>query len=210
MLNQTSSTDLSSSIQIQRGIAPHHRRQAAALYDQAFGAKLGFAMPDASARHAILAEGFNPAYAYTAVRNGQLLGLAGFQDDEASLTAGISFELLQRHLGFWKACRAALVLSLFQRQRAENALLMDGIAVAEHGRGQGLGTLLMKALMHHAEHQGVACIRLDVIDTNPAARRLYERLGFVAVSTDSTGPLHHVLGFRAATQMRLQLATPSK
>ncbi|NDK36485.1 GNAT family N-acetyltransferase [Rhodovulum sulfidophilum] len=44
-------------------------------------------------------------------------------------------------------------------------------------------------------------VRLDVIDTNPRARALYELEGFTEASTMSLGPLSVVFDFSHATEM---------
>ena len=53
------------------------------------------------------------------------------------------------------------------------------IGVNENDRGQGVGQLLVCALIDEATHRGLR-LCLNVRDTNPA-RRLYERIGFRAV-----------------------------
>ena len=53
---------------------------------------------------------------------------------------------------------------------------------------------------------GLSRVRLDVIDTNPRARALYERNGFQAIETDEFGPFEHLFGFSSATRMEKQLS----
>jgi ribosomal protein S18 acetylase RimI-like enzyme len=45
-------------------------------------------------------------------------------------------------------------------------------------RGQGAGDALVSAVLSWAESQQLDTIRLHVMESNAAARRLYERLGF--------------------------------
>ena len=78
---------------------------------------------------------------------------------------------------------------------------MDGIVVHPEMRGQGIGTRLLSELNAFACQEGYNKIRLDVIDTNPAARRFYERNGFVATKTEHFGYLRWLLGFGASTTM---------
>ena len=94
---------------------------------------------------------------------------------------------------------------LFERKAQEHELLMDGIAVSEDYRGKGVGTALFKALIEYAKNNHYQRIRLDVIDTNPDARRLYERLGFSAERTNTFEVLRPLLGFGAATTMVYEL-----
>ena len=57
------------------------------------------------------------------------------------------------------------------------------IAVVDGQRGGGIGTALMDAAHAHARANGVERISLSVDHDNPS-KRLYERLGYVAVGPD--------------------------
>ena len=193
-------------VRYQIGISEEQRRAAAALYDEAFVAKLGPAIRDDAARLAVLADGFDPEKSVAALAGDVLLGIAGFHDDGGALTGGITFGSIRRRIGFLRSVRAILVLLLLERKPAYDELLMDGIVVHRDARGQGVGTRLFGQLEAHARHIGKTSIRLDVVDTNPAARRLYERLGFVAVKTERTPYLRRVMGFAASTTMVKRLS----
>ncbi len=190
---------------IQRGFPEELRLAAAALYDVAFGAKLSIAIPAAAQRLAVLARGIEPSFAFTAVRNDQLAGIAGFKTAAGSFTGGVTAGLLQEVLGPFGAVRALAILALFERKFTPGQLLMDGIAVAPEQRGVGVGTRLLQSLIDYARREGYGSLRLDVIDTNPAARRLYERVGFTPTATDHFPYLQWLLGFGAATQMQYML-----
>ena len=82
---------------------------------------------------------------------------------------------------------------------------MDGIFVSETARGQGVGTKLLNATKEKAISLGCSTVRLDVIDTNPRARSLYERQGFVAGNTNNIGFFSHIFGFQKSTTMVFQL-----
>lgn len=194
-----------SEIVIEQGFPESLRRDAAVLYDSAFGKKLGVAIPDRDARLQLLADGFEPSYAFVARSNHQLLGIAGFKNAQGALTSGITFGSLRRSLGTFGSLRAAAILTLFERELGDGQLLMDGIAVSPDARGKGIGTKLLNALMDYGAREGFRTIRLDVIDTNPAARRLYERVGFAATGTEHFPYLRGLLGFSAATTMEYKL-----
>ena len=72
-----------------------------------------------------------------------------------------------------------MIAALLERPEAAHCLLMDGLAVDSAARGRGVGTRLLGAIEIHARALGKTGIRLDVLDTNPGARRLYERCGFI-------------------------------
>lgn len=132
--------------------------------------------------------------------SGQLLGVAGFKTHKGALVGGTFRDLTQIYGVFGATWRAGL-LSLLERDTENERFLMDGIFVAPDARGQGVGTELLRAIMAEAKMRDYAQVRLDVIDTNPRARALYERLGFVVVDTHHLGPLRHIFGFRSSTTM---------
>ena len=60
------------------------------------------------------------------------------------------------------------------------------IGVVERWRGRGVGTALLSSLLARADAVGIARVSLSVEPDNPA-RRLYERLGFVAPGATGAG-----------------------
>jgi ribosomal protein S18 acetylase RimI-like enzyme len=57
--------------------------------------------------------------------------------------------------------------------------LVDELYVRSGYRGQGLGTRALQAAVVACEAHGARAVRLEVDHANPAAARLYERVGFV-------------------------------
>ncbi len=52
------------------------------------------------------------------------------------------------------------------------------LSVLENYRGQGIGSLLLAAVEDHARSFGCCKVTLEVREANPAAERLYRRLGY--------------------------------
>jgi ribosomal protein S18 acetylase RimI-like enzyme len=59
-----------------------------------------------------------------------------------------------------------------------------GLGVAPAHRRRGLGTALLAATIQLAREQGAAILSLSVSERNQAARRLYDRAGFIAVGRE--------------------------
>ncbi len=192
-------------IKYQLGIPESMRNEAAQLYDQAFGAKFSIAVRNKDKRLRLLTDALLLPFAVAAIANGKLAGLAGFHARQGALTEGMTLRKLIHHSGIPGGLWAAMVFSLYERQAQESELLMDGIAVKHHLRGLGIGTKLLDELRQYARENEYSRIRLDVIDTNPAAKRLYERHGFIPTSTQHFGYLRKFLGFGASTTMILQV-----
>jgi len=189
------------SVAITPGFAPHHRAQAAQLFWRAFRAKLNPVMGSEDKALAFLNRVASPDHAISAVSaDGHLLGVAGFKTQTGSFIGGDWPDLTAVYGALGSLWRAPL-LSLLERNLQDDTLLMDGIFVSEEARGQGIGTQLLRAIKAEAQARGLRHIRLDVIDSNPRARALYERESFTAGHTTRIGPLRHVFGFRHATAM---------
>ncbi len=175
--------------------------RAAALYWDAFGPKLGKTLGPKSRGIAFTTRVFDPTHGISAhAPDGTLLGVAGFKTSKGALVGG-GFSDLKAIFGTFGALWRAALLSLLERDIENERFLMDGIFVSPKARGLGVGTALMQALFAEGQARGYREIRLDVIDANPRARALYERLGFVAIKTDTLGPLRHVFGFSTSTTM---------
>lgn len=189
-------------VQIKIGFSEAQRQTIASLFWQAFSGKLGRLMaPDEKALR-FIASVLQPSHAILAQdADGTVFGAAGFKTKRGGLVGGSYRDMAAVYGwigGFWRG----IVLELLERPIKEGELLMDGIFVAEAARGKGVGTALIEAISEHAVAIGCHDIRLDVIDSNPRAKALYERMGFTEVETVSIGVLRHIFGFRSSTTMR--------
>jgi len=188
-------------VRVKDGLDEVHLREAAVLYEQAFGQKIKLAIASQAQRLALFEAGFCPEFAVSAEVGSQLVGLAGFNTGSGSLTGGIDIHVVFKQLGFFKGLRAITVLMLYDRKPKSKELLMDGISVSESMRGKGIGTRLLDQLISYAHNNEFDTIRLDVIDTNDDARRLYQRRGFVETKTEKFEFLRAKLGFGGVTTM---------
>ena len=188
-------------IHIRFGLLEDHRAEAAALYWQAFGSKLGRVLGPEPMALRFLQRVMRADHCLTAMDDdGRLLGLAGFKTPAASFAGGSLADLRSVYGlvgGFWRG----FLLQLLGREVDNQRFLLDGLCVSDQARGQGVGTALLEAVVAEARQRGYRAVRLDVVDTNPRARALYERRGFVLDRTAGIGPLRLVFGFRAAHTM---------
>ncbi|EEW24823.1 GNAT family N-acetyltransferase [Rhodobacter ferrooxidans] len=188
-------------VQIQHGLPLHLRKDAAVIYWQAFGEKLGRVMGPPPRALAFLDRVIRADHCIAALdAKGTLLGIAGFKTPYGAFADGDPQDLRAVYGRFGAGWRGG-VLRLLQSEVDNLRFLVDGICVAPEARGHGIGTLLIDALCDEGRSRGYGAIRLDVIDSNQRARALYERLGFEATGTATIGPLRHVFGFAAATTM---------
>jgi GNAT superfamily N-acetyltransferase len=198
---------MTASIRIQRGLPEALRDQAAGLYYEAFRQKLAPIFGDEAAAKRILAADFDGRYALVALDGERLVGIAGVQHDGGHLTA-LKWASFRGHFGLLAGSGRYLLLALLSRPQSPRELLMDGIVVDAVARGQGIGALLLDAVIAYARERGDQRVRLDVVDTNPDAQRLYARKGFVAVDSKQYGWLTRWLGFTGSTTMIFCIEQP--
>lgn len=190
---------------LRQGLPDRLRAEAAELYWDAFGGKLARVMGPRAKAVAFLQKALRADHVISALSdNGDLLGLVGFKTHVGSFAGGDWADLRAVYGSFGAVWRAGL-LSLLERDVENERFLLDGICVAAAARGQGVGTLLLQAICDEARARNYPGVRLDVIASNPRARALYERFGFVALKTEKLGPLRYVFGFEASTTMIKQL-----
>jgi ribosomal protein S18 acetylase RimI-like enzyme len=187
------------------GLPERYRDSAVDLYDEAFGQKFAVAIPSRGKRIIFLRKCFKFDYVIGAIYDDKLIGIAGFQTPEGSLTGGITYRELLSQLGFIKGNWAAIIFALYERKAVFKELIMDGIAVHSDARGKGVGSYLLKEAAKYAKDHQFNTVRLDVIDINTKAKILYERMGFKSVKTESYPYLKWLLGFSSSTTMELSV-----
>lgn len=186
---------------IRRGLATDERPIAARLYWEAFERKLEVSLGPRSRALAFLELALRPDHALVALDGeGGVVGIAGFKTKDGTFVGG-DFKDLRTIYGPLGALWRLFPLALFERATTPDRLVMDGICVDRHARGRGVGTALLEAMVEEARKRGLRAVQLEVVDTNPRARALYERRGFKPAGTAQMGPLGPVLGFRSATTM---------
>jgi ribosomal protein S18 acetylase RimI-like enzyme len=193
-------------IDFRQGFAEAQRDQVAHIYCAAFERKITPVYGSLEIARRLIGTELNPTCCFVASdENGDVLGVAGFQHARQRFV-NLSARGLMREYGALKGGMRYLVAAFFERTPDKHLLQMDGIAVHEHARGLGIGTRLLEALMEFAQAHCYSGIRLDVVDSNPAAQRLYERMGFASIHTIAY-PFLKSFGFSAVTTMVKRLGS---
>lgn len=189
---------------IKEGISKEHVKKAAQLYAEAFEKKFVKLIADKDSMSELFEKGINPSYALSAVdSDNNLMGLAGFHIGEKSLI-DLKMRDFVEMFGFFKGVyKGFLGYFLFDRKALDaKQLLMDGIVVDAVYRGKGVGTALFNALECYAFNKGYRSIKLDVIDENPKAKKLYTNIGFREIGHEKVPKfLHSKIGVSGYTGM---------
>ena len=84
-------------------------------------------------------------------------------------------------LGVWKSPDGA-VAGYISFWVVADEVHINNVAVRPEARTRGIGRCLVEFAMRHGASRGAVTVLLDVRSANQAARRLYERLGFLPVA----------------------------
>lgn len=187
-------------MQVIAGMPEACRTAAAALYWQAFGAKLGRVLGPERLALAYVERVIKPDQCICALGPDGLTGLVGFKTDAGSFAGGTPEDMRQIYGRLGGAWRSRM-MQLAGGGDDAGVFMIDGLCVAPHARGRGIGSVLLEAVCEEASARGFGAVRLDVVDTNTRARSLYERRGFVLDHSTPIGPLGFVFGYRLAHTM---------
>lgn len=171
-------------VEVLDGLAESLRERAGLIYYEAFRRKLQPLVGQPEPTRRALTAGLNLALMLGARVEGELLGVAGLHH-RAGVFSRLDFRASLRELGPARGCFAWAVINLFSAGAGcpPDELRLAALAVDAAARGQGVGSVLLDAVCAKARREGFRAVRLEVVDTNTGARRLYERMGFSVVKT---------------------------
>jgi ribosomal protein S18 acetylase RimI-like enzyme len=195
-------------IVIEHGLPDALRHQAVVIFEHAFGDKMRTAVGDKEKRMAFMARAYRGEHVIVARRGNQLLGMAGLSSRGAPYAGGLMGPSWDPRpyvdlLGWVGATWAVWGQRLADHRPKDDEIYVDGIAVAPGVRGMGVGTRLLTEIRHVSRREGRRFVRLDVVDTNPRAQALYERLGYKVTKVQSFRWKQRWLGFGAMISMEL-------
>jgi ribosomal protein S18 acetylase RimI-like enzyme len=166
---------------------------AVRLLFSALGDKLVLILGNDRRARDVLGVDADPTHCIAAIYKGQLVGMLAFKDQQGGFLTP-TLRSLRMAYGLLGGLWRILALGLSDYSPSSGELYVDGVAVAESMRGKGIGSRLFATLERIASKRGSRRISLAVVDTNPQARALYERLGFVATARQSMWPWDRLVG----------------
>ncbi len=183
-------------IDIALPLAESHREQAGLIYFEAFRRKLQPLVGKPAKAIPLLTAGLNLEMNMGALEDGALLGVAGLHNRQG-IYAHVALRRSVEALGPARGLFGWAALNLFDVGPGcpDGELRVAALAVDAAARGRGVGSRLLEAVFDKARRENYRAVRLEVVDTNTGARRLYERLGFSVVKTHRYPFLRRWLGF---------------
>ncbi len=174
--------NLDGQIEIKLGIPEELRQQAAIICYEGFP-QIKWLFGSQQKAVTVFEPSFNTELGLTAQIQGQLVGFVGLKYENRPFFRFDRSHFI-RELGLLRGLLAFLVLNNISLAKPLADEMHIAVLVVDASmRGKGIGSLLMQAAFEIAQQNRCTAVVLDVANTNPDARRLYERLGFKAVRT---------------------------
>lgn len=156
----------------------------------------------------ILNKSIDPSMGIYALNNeGQILGVVGLGIKGHGFVK-YKWQLLLEEFGIFGAILRKIIKFFEAPILKKHQLRIEGIVVTKQAQGQGIGTALLNAVFEQAQKEQYTSIQLEVINTNPDARRLYHRLGFEDSKVVFFGPLTLRAGFSSIWRMKKKISQP--
>ena len=190
--------------QVRHGLSQEHLADAAAIFYDSLEAKKRPLLRSREDALPVLAACLNPQSMIAALRLGTLVGVCELHQ------RGRRFRRLRlgpfiRQYGLLGGLARLVAFGGLNTRPPKDELVIETLAVRGDMRGRGIGTQLLEAAREYARAGGFQAVRLDVVDTNPDAQRLYERMGFEAIRMRRYPLTRRLAGFSAVITMRQPL-----
>jgi ribosomal protein S18 acetylase RimI-like enzyme len=196
-----SQSSLNQSLEISLGLPDVYRRTAAELCYDAFQQKFEPILNSAELGVGILEAGLRSEQIMIAVQNQQLAGVVGLEYNNQYFFDLKTSALVQAY-GWLRGIIKMMLFLPFAQHHHDGQLTIGAIAVSPIMRGQGVGTQLLHTIFDYARENGFRSVSLEVVDTNPHAQQLYQRMGFDVIKTRRYPYLKRLMGFSAVTAMK--------
>jgi ribosomal protein S18 acetylase RimI-like enzyme len=170
------------------------RDSAVQLYFNSLKEKLEPILGGDRRAHEVLASGIETDKCLLAVCNKKLVGVMGIQTNKGAFV-NPSLKTMTKLYGVLGGILRMVGLTILHHSTSTDEFHIDGVAVTRKMRSEGIGSGLFDLLEQTASKKGIRTISLEVIDTNPRAKALYEQLGFVEIKTQTIWPFNLFIKF---------------
>jgi ribosomal protein S18 acetylase RimI-like enzyme len=182
-------------ITMQEGLTSDMIDDAVRLFLSAFRDKLTPVLGDDERMVALFKASVNPDSCLAASDQGRLVGLLAVKVTGQTFL-DVNFITVRSLYGFFGAVSRTVMLKIMDHSVRPKELYVEAIAVDEKARGEGIGTKLIEEVVRLAGNRAMERVTLEVINTNPRALQLYQRLGFSISNRMRIWPVNRIFGWK--------------
>lgn len=190
-------------MKIFRGLKAEHQNDLLDIYSEAFESKYLYLLKDKDSIRRILQSSIKSEYAICALSDdNKLMGVLSYSEKGNALF-NFSLSTFCKEFGLFDGVyKLFLMWFIFDRKARADELYIDHIVVDSRYRSLGVGKLLLNEVEDLARFKSYNFVGLDVIDENPRALVLYQKIGF-AIKEHKEVPLwiSNKIGVTGVTSM---------
>jgi len=165
------------SIEIADNINENQRIRAIEILYYAFEQKIRALIKSREKALAIYDMALRNRHVFYAFLDGNVAGLIGLQYGNENFLE-FKYRDLRKYFNPLQSYFIYIIYKLTSPKIKNDVLRIDSIAVDKSFRSLGIGTQLINKVFEFARTKGFKEVVLEVINTNPRAKALYERIGF--------------------------------
>ena len=164
-------------IEIADSINKNQRISAIEILYYAFEQKIRALIKSKEKTLAIYNKSLKNDQVFYALLDGNVVGLIGLQYKNKTFLE-FKYRDLRKYFNPLRSYFIYRIYKLTSPKIKDDVLRIDSIAVDKSFRSMGIGTQLINKVFEFAKNKGFKEVVLEVINTNPKAKELYERIGF--------------------------------
>ena len=192
-------------IKIIRNLPESSKIRASELVYEAFQKKINSVIKEKEKAIRIITKSINYSAGFYAVYENSLVGIAGTQS-KGNRFIKVKFSYFHEEYEFFKALIKKIYFNFDSIGTIKNdELELTALSVQKEMRSRKIGTKLINSIILYAKNNGYKKVILTVVDTNPLAKKLYEKIGFNKHKTKKYGFLTRSAGFKEVTHMVINL-----
>jgi ribosomal protein S18 acetylase RimI-like enzyme len=196
--------DTRTEIKIIEGLPEHLYHQTAEIIYEAFGRKINCIIRPKDKAILILERSINPELGFFAISKGKVIGFLGIHYLNNEFLK-MNFSNINKEFNFLKSFFIWFLFRIDSPNLKKEEIRINYLAVEKSIRGSGIGTKLTKKFLDYAKKQGFKTARLEVVNTNPRAKKLYEKIGFSVKKIKKYYFLTRRAGFSEEAIMEIKL-----
>jgi len=166
-----------SKIKISDKINEEQLNQAMNIFYSAFKQKIRHLIKSREKAVAVYKNSINKDRVFYALIENDVVGIAGLHYENKNFI-DIKYSNLRKHFNPLRSFFIYWIYKIVSPKVKEDAVRIDSIAEKEQFRSAGIGTELINKVLEFAKNKAFKEVILEVVNTNPKAKKLYERMGF--------------------------------
>ncbi len=130
----------------------------------------------------------------------EIVAVATIETSETGHAINIPYSVFRKKFGVFGGLLRNIGYTIYknsQEDTSENEIYVDLVAVKQSERSKGYGAKLFNQIESHARELGKYHVKLNVVNSNQAGKRFYEKNGYIEIDYEELNPFFKLFTKRA-------------